>query len=169
MSESKPRLKLNLSSSRIKEQNYKKAEIVGSDFNNTPTPINKLDKDKIKIEDKSVKKKRRRYIISNEDYQNRLKYFQEKYPKCFTIPPSPLAIGIHNEILKQEIISRTKLKSFLRRYTQAKAYRENLTVGRVRLFLDGSISSQVLEIEADQSKWQEYLKLQQKAQELETV
>ena len=91
-------------------------------------------------------KSQSRKFISHKDYCAMLKHMQEHYSKCFTIPPSPLAIGIHNQIfaIKDMPFSKTKLRRFLARYTRTRKYFDNLIVGNDRLALDGTSASKVL-------------------------
>ncbi len=82
-----------------------------------------------------------------EDYKEKLLLFQKKYPKCFTNPPSPLAIDIHKELLEsfKDDLSKTKIKYILGRYTRSKPYLRSLKLGAKRLNLDGSTHSFVNE------------------------
>ena len=101
-------------------------------------------------------KSQSRKFISHKDYCAMLKHMQEHYSKCFTTPPSPLAIGIHNQIfvIKDMPFSKTKLRRLLARYTRTRKYFDNLIVGNDRLALDGTPTSKVLaeEVKHNQNK-----------------
>lgn len=102
-------------------------------------------------EEEAAKQKTRKFKISYKEYQRYLKHLQTKYPKCFTDPPSPLAVGIHKELLESEKkdISKTRIRYFLRYYIGSKKYQEALNTGTNRLNLDGSVASKVLKSEID--------------------
>jgi len=88
----------------------------------------------------------KKFAFSKEDYYAILKYMQEHYPKCFTTPPSPLAIGIHNLLFAIEDMpfSKTKTRRFFASYTRTKKYLSSLVVGNDRIGLDGMPTSKVI-------------------------
>jgi hypothetical protein len=94
--------------------------------------------------------------ISDENFNLVYSYFNKNYPECFPSKsePVPLAIGIHHQIRTIEDLpfSKSKIFKFLARYAKNALYREQLVVGNNRINLDGSVSSQVSEDEALQTK-----------------
>ena len=66
-------------------------------------------------------KRRKSLSFAGNEYEDKLNYLQQKYPKCFTCPPYPLAIEIHKElqVLEKNIISRTKINRILARYVRS--------------------------------------------------
>ena len=92
--------------------------------------------------------------LSRQEYENKLNYLQQKYTKCFTCPPSPLAIEINKElhILEKNIISRTKINRILARYVKSKDYRKALIENADRLNLDGSFHSKVTKEQLNKAK-----------------
>ena len=75
---------------------------------------------------------------------------QEKYPKCFSKPPKPLAIGILKDVLAERQaleITRGQLQQFFHRYCGKDQYKEVLVVGAERVDLEGNVRSTVTEKE----------------------
>ena len=72
-------------------------------------------------------------------YKTLLPLFQKKYPKCFTIPQSPLAIGIGKLLIEKEVDNHTEadIKKFLAMYVNTVTYNESIIEGRNRIDLDG--------------------------------
>lgn len=77
-------------------------------------------------------------------YQNHLQHFSKLYPKCFGTEPKPLAIGLHNSLIKNEEtkpeaerISKTAIRKFLGQYTRSIAYKECLKAESPRINLQG--------------------------------
>ena len=114
-------------------------------------------------EDSLQKKKKPK--LSVQEYEDKLNYLQQKYPKCFTSPPSPLAIEIHKEfhILEKNIISKTKINRVLARYVRSKDYRKDLIENADRLNLDGSLHSKVTREQLTRQKWKKSFKEKQQA------
>ena len=112
-------------------------------------------------EDSLQKKKKPK--LSVQEYEDKLNYLQQKYPKCFTSPPSPLAIEIHKEfhILEKNIISKTKINRVLARYVRSKDYRKALIENSDRLNLDGSLHSKVTREQLTRQKWKKSFKAKQ--------
>ena len=90
-----------------------------------------------------------------------LKKLRKLYPKCFSIPLRPLAVGIHHAIWEEEAkksedekISKTTVRRFLLVYTGSRAYREAIIAGGERVDLQGNevekVSDKHIEF-ADQS------------------
>jgi sRNA-binding protein len=127
----------------------------------------KPNKDK-KLQNKSginptkTKKERiepaRKQMLSFELYLKVLRHLQEKYPKCFSKPPKPLAIGILKDVLvecgKLEI-TRGQLQQFFHRYCGKDQYKQALVVGAERVDLEGNVRSTVTEKEVAFLKVQE--------------
>ena len=108
-------------------------------------------------------KRRKSLSFPGNEYEDKLNYLQQKYPKCFTSPPSPLAIEIHKElhILEKNIISKTKINRILARYVGSKDYRNALIENTDRLNLDGSLNSKVTKEQLTRQKWKKSFKAKQ--------
>jgi sRNA-binding protein len=110
-------------------------------------------KPKNKTDNKSQKQKiepPRKQILSFELYLKVLRHMQEKYPKCFSKPPKPLAIGILKDVLAEcqaLEITRGQLQQFFHRYCGKDQYKEVLVVGAERVDLEGNARSTVTEKE----------------------
>jgi sRNA-binding protein len=108
---------------------------------------------KNKIDNKSQKQKiepPRKQMLSFELYLKVLRHMQEKYPKCFSKPPKPLAIGILKDVLAecQELeITRGQLQQFFHRYCGKDQYKQALVVRAERVDLEGNVRSAVTEKE----------------------
>lgn len=102
----------------------------------------------------SPKKKEKKLLMPKEEFQEKLKYLQTKYPKCFTTPPSPLAIGIHKELisLEKDYMSTITIRNIFKIYTKSKEYRKNHLRGKDRLNLDGTVHSQVTDEQMENFK-----------------
>jgi len=111
----------------------------------------------------SLLHKKNKLKLSGQEYEDKLNYLQQKYPKCFTSPPSPLAIEIHKElhILEKNIISRTKINRILARYVRSKDYRMAVIENADRLNLDGSFHSKVTKEQLTRQKWKKSCKAKQ--------
>jgi hypothetical protein len=72
-------------------------------------------------------------------YKTLLPLFQKQYPKCFTIPQSPLAIGIGKLLIEKEAANQTEadIKKFLSMYVNTVTYNESIIEGTNRIDLDG--------------------------------
>jgi len=127
----------------------------------------KPNKDK-KLQNKSgvnptkTKKERieppRKQMLSFELYLKVLRHLQEKYPKCFSKPPKPLAIGILKDVLAERQaleITRGQLQQFFKRYCWKDQYKQALVVGAERVDLEGNLRSTVIEKEVAFLKVQE--------------
>ncbi len=119
----------------------------------------KPNKDK-KLQNKSgvnptkTKKERieppRKQMLSFELYIKILRHLQDKYPKCFSKPPKPLAIGILKDVLAERQaleITRGQLQQFFKRYCWKDQYKQALVVGAERVDLEGNVRSTVTEKE----------------------
>jgi sRNA-binding protein len=110
-------------------------------------------KPKNKTDNKSHKQKiepPRKQLLSFELYLKVLRHMQEKYPKCFSKPPKPLAIGILKDVLAERQaleITRGQLQQFFHRYCGKDQYKETLVVGAERVDLEGNARSTVTEKE----------------------
>jgi sRNA-binding protein len=116
--------------------------------------IEKIDlKKKIKTDNKSKKERiepPRKQVLSFELYIKVLRHMQGKYPKCFSKPPKPLAIGILKNVLAERIeleITRGQLQQFFHRYCGKDQYKQALVVGAERVDLEGNVRSTVTEKE----------------------
>jgi sRNA-binding protein len=100
----------------------------------------------------------RKQMLSFELYLKVLRHMQEKYPKCFSKPPKPLAIGILKDVLvecgKLEI-TRGQLQQFFHRYCGKEQYKQALVFGAERVDLEGNVRSIVTEKEVAFLKGQE--------------
>lgn len=101
-----------------------------------------------------TKKKRiespRKQMLSFELYIKVLRHMQRKYPKCFSKPPKPLAIGILKDVLAEcQVleITRRQLQQFFNRYCKKDQYKQALVVGAERVDLEGNARSTVTEKE----------------------
>ena len=115
------------------------------------------------ITNEDLLQKKKKPKLSVQEYEDKLNYLQQKYPKCFTSPPSPLAIEIHKElhILEKNIISKTKINRVLARYVRSKDYRKDLIENSDRLNLDGSLHSKVTREQLTRQKWKKSFKAKQ--------
>ena len=134
--QSRPILKLKSVQSVATESPILQAISVVPDASNPTTAPNN-----------GVAQKKPVYKILPKQYKETLAYLQTQYPKCFTNPPSPLAIGIHKEIFneQQEHLSKTIIKYFLILYCSKIAYRNSLILGANRIDLHGNVTSVVTE------------------------
>jgi sRNA-binding protein len=68
----------------------------------------------------------------------------EVFPEVFRLPPPPLAIGIHKQILEVagDSIDATELGAFLRYWTRRWSYLIAVERGEPRRNLDGTIASE---------------------------
>lgn len=92
----------------------------------------------------------RKQMLSFELYIKVLRHLQGKYPKCFSKPPKPLAIGILKDVLaEREVleITRGQLQQFFHRYCGKDQYKQALVVGAERVDLEGNVKSTVTEKE----------------------
>jgi sRNA-binding protein len=110
-------------------------------------------KSKTKTDNKTKKERvepPRKQMLSFELYIKILRHLQEKYPKCFSKPPKPLAIGILKDVLadRQALeITRGQLQQFFHRYCGKDQYKQALIVGAERVDLGGIVRSTVTEKE----------------------
>jgi sRNA-binding protein len=92
----------------------------------------------------------RKQMLSFELYIKVLRHMQEKYPKCFSKPPKPLAIGILKDVrgeCQALEITRGQLQQFFNRYCKKDQYKQALIVGAERMDLEGNVRSIVTEKE----------------------
>jgi len=98
---------------------------------------------------KLVKPVRKKMPIAPYKVKELLEYLKTTYPKCFTTPPSPLAIGIHYQLWDTELtkddtpFNKNNLRIILYIYTHNKKYITTLIENADRFNLDGSVSSKV--------------------------
>ena len=87
-------------------------------------------------------------------YKTLLPYFQTQYPKYFTIPQSPLAIGIGKLIIEKESPTQTEadIKKFLAMYVNTITYNESIIDGVNRIDLNGDNVSIISVDDADFAK-----------------
>jgi hypothetical protein len=87
-------------------------------------------------------------------FKTLLPYFQAQYPKCFTIPQSPLAIGIGKLIIEKESPAQTEadIKKFLSMYVNTITYNESIIEGVSRINLSGEGVSIIGANDADFAK-----------------
>ena len=87
-------------------------------------------------------------------YKTLLPFFQKQYPKCFTIPQSPLAIGIIDMLIakKEDTQTEADIKKFLSMYVNTVTYNESIIEGANRIDLDGNNVSIISADDADFAK-----------------
>ena len=73
-------------------------------------------------------------------YWKILNHLHKKHPECFSVPAAPLAIGIHKELINENIltdlnINKRKLKLFFYYYTTKPEYIEAVVNGVERVGL----------------------------------
>ena len=72
-------------------------------------------------------------------YKTLLPCFQKQYPKCFTIPQSPLAIDIAKMLVEKENNqTEADIKKFLAMYVNTVTYNDSIIEGANRIDLDGN-------------------------------
>ena len=121
------------------------------------------------------KKPKHKLLLPPEKVDELLQYLRQTYPKCFTLPHSPLAIAIHRQLLEQESakenspLSKTLIAKILRIYTCHYKYKKSLIVGANRVNLDGTIASQVTENQIVIKKGKTQAKSNSKTEKLKPV
>ena len=94
------------------------------------------------------------FQLAYEQYKVLRADMQKTFPLCFTIPSSPLAIGIHlqlrayKEQIPDNIFTNSNIAKFLYNYTKSIEYKKQSVYKAQRLNLDGSIARSVTEEEA---------------------
>ena len=110
--------------------------------------------------------KQKKLLLTEEEYQEVLKYMQKHFPNVFpyNLDPLPLAIGIHNQIFSIPDLpfSRMKIRKFLKIYVSKRDYRKELIVDNSRFNLDGTITSKILLEETNWLVWQKTRKKSKK-------
>lgn len=87
-----------------------------------------------------------------------IEYLAETFPACFSVKGDvkPLKIGIFDDLAKRlendEQVSKTKLRTALRQYTNSWRYLRVVTVGAVRVDLDGAEAGIVEEEHANHAQ-----------------
>jgi sRNA-binding protein len=92
----------------------------------------------------------RKQMLSFELYIKVLRHMQDKYPKCFSKTPKPLAIGILKDVrgeCQALEITRGQLQQFFNRYCKKNQYKQALVFGAERVDLEGNVRSTVTEKE----------------------
>ena len=150
--------KSNRSNPVIKLRNTKKIDNVDVKSNNH----NKVDEsdNEVRQSNNKTHHKTNKSFLSEKRYQSILKYLRDTYPRCFTIPPVPLVVGIH-KILAAELedrFSKTEIRKFLKIYTTFQSYRDTIITGASRYNLDGSVASKVTKAETASKQKRKYLK-----------
>lgn len=80
-------------------------------------------------------------------FDTAINYLRTTYPKCFTNPPSPLAIGIHKQLKEQinvegtPLADRKSIHVFLHFYISSLRYKSAFVIDAERRNLDGSVQS----------------------------
>ena len=83
-------------------------------------------------------------------FKKTLNYLRATYPKCFTNPISPLAIGIHKQLQEQMNVEGTlfttkkSIHVFLHFYIDTLSYKSACIEGAERRNLDGSVHSIIM-------------------------
>ena len=83
-------------------------------------------------------------------FKKTLNYLRSTYPKCFTNPISPLAIGIHKQLQEQMNIegmpftTKKSIHIFLHFYIDTLSYKSACIEGAERRNLDGSVHSIIM-------------------------
>lgn len=143
MTETKPKLKLSLKPRTLGLNLADKPNVeTKSETKNSPTPP------KVPKPPKVVRKPA---LLTYRLYAKILSYFQDKYPKCFTVPVTPFAIGIHKELMNETDlanlnISRRQLRIFFHFYCSKLEYIAALKPGVQRADLLGNPTSMVIEV-----------------------
>lgn len=93
----------------------------------------------IKPKTKPINSKQEKQLLTTEVYLMILNHFKKKYPKCFSDPVKPLAIGIIKDMLKERVelkISALKIRKFCYIYCNIPEYKALLKpeTSRVDLF-----------------------------------
>ncbi|WP_367364666.1 ProQ/FINO family protein [Candidatus Tisiphia endosymbiont of Nedyus quadrimaculatus] len=145
----RPILRLKTNITQVKPSVNNNAELAG---NNTAQPviIQTNNHTNITSKEKNTQiqlKARPKILLSKDEYTNILNLLQTTYPKCFTTPPTPLAIGIHKELLllEQEYLPKTKIRKFLRIYCRNINYRKAIILGSNRVNLNGTVVGTITE------------------------
>jgi len=118
-------------------------------MNKEKLDFNSKNKTNNKNREQKVEPPKKR-ILSFELYIKVLRHLQERYPKCFTKPPKPLAIGILKEAwcrCKELEITKGQLQQFFHRYCGKEQYKQGLVVGAERVDLEGNVKNVVTEKE----------------------
>lgn len=104
----------------------------------------KLSQEELELKKQRAEEHRKSLEQAIALYQNHLQHFSKLSPKCFGAEPKPLAIGLHNSLIKNEDkkpeterISKTAIRKFLGQYTRSIAYKEHLKAGSPRINLQG--------------------------------
>lgn len=85
-------------------------------------------------------------------------YLAEQFPACFILSgePKPLKIGIFDDIAQRladdEKVSKTRLRTALRHYTNSWRYLRCVVAGKERVDLDGQVAGVVEEGHAEHAK-----------------
>lgn len=82
-------------------------------------------------------------------YQEILAFLQNQHPDCFSSPPKPLKLKIHEDLhrLYSGKFSKTIIRKFFTVYCGTKQYKQTLIVGANRVDLAGNVVSQITEEE----------------------
>ncbi len=101
---------------------------------------NNISTDSVVVHQKSLAKEK-------EQYKKSLEFVSTRYPKCFTIPPSPLKIGIHKDLydMQDGNLSKTTIRRFLAKYCKSQDYKNAHILGALRVDLNGNSESSVTE------------------------
>jgi sRNA-binding protein len=101
--------------------------------------------------------KRKRFYISNEDYEKILSYCQSKHPKLFCKEQVKLLkVGILEDLLTNGLfefknikISKTKTRAFIRKYVAMPEYQQVHVAGGERFDITGKACGQVTALQVD--------------------
>jgi hypothetical protein len=141
MTKEKPVLSLNYSKKALEMIKKARSTMI------LPAKVNEKQKDAAKNPEKvksniKVKKKQ-----EGGFFKKTINYLRSTYPKCFTNPISPLAIGIHKQLQEQMNIEGTPFTTkksihiFLHFYIDTLSYKSVCIEGAERRNLDGSVHS----------------------------
>jgi len=142
MAKEKPVLSLNYSKKALEIIKKVRSTMI------LPTKVNEKQKDATNKNPEKVKSNNK--IKQKQEggfFKKTVNYLRATYPKCFTNPISPLAIGIHKQLQEQMNIEGTPFTTkrsihiFLHFYTNLFSYKSACIAGAERRNLDGSMHS----------------------------
>lgn len=141
MAKEKPVLSLNYSKKALEIIKKARSTMI------LPAKVNEKQKDATKNPEKVKSNNKIKQKQEGGFFKKTLNYLRATYPKCFTNPISPLAIGIHKQLQEQMNIEGTPFTTkrsihiFLHFYINTLSYKSACIAGAERKNLDGSVHS----------------------------
>lgn len=131
--------------------NQKEVDILPAQENITTPPAasEKLsDSDPEKATTKKPKWKTKKEFVKGK-YKEILAFLRVQHPDCFTTPPKPLKLKIHEDLhrLYSGKFSKTIIGKFFTVYCGTKQYKQTLIAGADRVDLAGNVTGQITEEE----------------------